>query len=224
MLTRAALHSDPHLLEILLRAKADLNMCSCTGWSVLMSAAVSGSVGLVERILLLSRQGGSSYTSLEDLEISDLEKEVGGALLDHGSTTDASDACTPDHCDYAGHTALIWAARHGHTPVVQCLLEQKASTDLQDERGRTALIWAACHGHMKCVESLLLHRAKLDIQDRSSMSALRWSERNGHHNMQAFLKKMLEAETLEQQWTLESELPDNSDDLDNDFDGITSSP
>ena len=40
-------------------------------------------------------------------------------------------------------TAMIWAAKRGHTEIAKLLIAAGASLNIQDEKQKTALIWAA---------------------------------------------------------------------------------
>ena len=92
-----------------------------------------------------------------------------------------------DYSDVNGQTALIWAARCGAANAVKCLLDQRASPDLQDNQGRSAIIWSSIYGHVKCIEALLERGASPDIRDRGFMTALLWSIKNKHKKVQGLL-------------------------------------
>ena len=55
--------------------------------------------------------------------------------------------------------ALIWAAAHGHTGVVEFLSMQRVNLGAADDQGFTALHWAAVQGHRDALDVLLTRRA-----------------------------------------------------------------
>ena len=57
----------------------------------------------------------------------------------------------PSLQELAGTSALIWAARNGHTGAVQLLLAAGATIDRKDRSGRTAREWAWMKGHKDVV-------------------------------------------------------------------------
>jgi len=65
--------------------------------------------------------------------------------------------------DFAGNTALTWAAKRGHDGVAKMLLERKDVNPNQPdtEYGQTPVSWAAQQGHFRVVE-MLLERGDVD--------------------------------------------------------------
>ncbi|MCY1083216.1 ankyrin repeat domain-containing protein [Archangium lansingense] len=63
--------------------------------------------------------------------------------------------------DEQGMTPLMWAAWHGHAPLVQRMLELGADAAARDSRGTTALMLAAERGHLEA-SRLLVGRAGPD--------------------------------------------------------------
>lgn len=53
-----------------------------------------------------------------------------------------------------GWTALIWAAKQGHTDTVQQLITHGAQRDIQDLEGKTALDWAKENHYLEVVKLL----------------------------------------------------------------------
>ena len=51
-------------------------------------------------------------------------------------------------------TAIIWAARGGHLPCLQYLVEHGADVNAVDKEGRIAISYASRYGHVSCVEYL----------------------------------------------------------------------
>ena len=53
-----------------------------------------------------------------------------------------------------GNTALIWAAREGHTEIAQLLIQAEVNPNAADQDGLTALMWAVEKGHTEIVQLL----------------------------------------------------------------------
>eukprot|EP00701_Giardia_intestinalis_P000156 XP_001703980.1 Protein 21.1 [Giardia lamblia ATCC 50803] len=84
-------------------------------------------------------------------------------------------------------TALMRAAAHGHTRIVELLVEKEGG--MQNSNGRTALMTAAGKGHTKIVEILLEKEA--GMKDSDGWTALRCAAQNGKQDC---VKLLLEKE------------------------------
>ncbi|MEM8677288.1 MAG: ankyrin repeat domain-containing protein [Cyanobacteria bacterium P01_G01_bin.67] len=76
----------------------------------------------------------------------------------------------------SGYTALMWAANRGKKPLVELLLNNGASVNIQSKRGDTALTTADPE-HLEIVKLLLDSGANPDLindQDRNAVSELLW--------------------------------------------------
>jgi ankyrin repeat protein len=95
-------------------------------------------------------------------------------LLAHGADVDAK--------NNFGETALMWAARDGHTSIVQALLGKGADVNWKHPfAGDTALFYAAAGGHTAIVKALLAHDALVNAQDRFfGFTALMAAVMGGH--------------------------------------------
>ena len=71
----------------------------------------------------------------------------------------------------SGFTALMLASFHGHTEIVQLLLNAKAKPDIQIENGETALYAAAARGYPDIVQLLLEYGADPNISNRDGVTA-----------------------------------------------------
>jgi len=74
-----------------------------------------------------------------------------------------------------GMTALMRAARQGHTPVVRDLLEHGADPNGARNDKFTALALAAFFGHTETVRILIEHGARTEIVTRSGTSPRMWA-------------------------------------------------
>lgn len=82
-----------------------------------------------------------------------------------------------DAVEQTGDTALMLAARHGHTEVAAQLLVRQADVNQRNRTGMTALMWAARFGHTMTVATLLEHGAETNHQEdkKGGYSALMWT-------------------------------------------------
>ncbi len=77
-------------------------------------------------------------------------------------------------------SALMYAARKGHVPAIQCLLENHAQIEAQDKYGCTALMYAACNGHAPAIQCLLENNAQIEAIDNGGDTALLIAADKGH--------------------------------------------
>jgi hypothetical protein len=78
--------------------------------------------------------------------------------------------------DADGLTPLIWAARIGHSDVVEMLAVQgNVNFEAKDKDGLTALHWAGRRGHDKVIEILLPVGAKVGARDKVGYTPLHWA-------------------------------------------------
>eukprot|EP00004_Rigifila_ramosa_P007407 TRINITY_DN1838_c0_g2_i6.p1 TRINITY_DN1838_c0_g2~~TRINITY_DN1838_c0_g2_i6.p1 ORF type:complete len:300 (-),score=63.12 TRINITY_DN1838_c0_g2_i6:475-1374(-) len=73
---------------------------------------------------------------------------------------------------FSKHTPLIVASCNGHTKIVEFLIFQGATIDLQDTLGRTALHFACVNGYTHIVKILLTKGAHTDIKNNVGKTAL----------------------------------------------------
>lgn len=99
------------------------------------------------------------------------------------------DARCNHECRWAGATALFMAALHGHSDVVEGLLEHDAAVDI-DQAGRTPLHIAAFNGHTETVRVLLSsgadHTRYFPLR-RDGKTPLEWATARGHTTVGALL-------------------------------------
>merc|ERR1712086_1048903 len=75
-----------------------------------------------------------------------------------------------------GYTALLWAARKGHTKIAQILVDAGADVDSKGNTGYTALLWAAHKGHTKIAQILVDAGADVDSKDNTRKTALDYAK------------------------------------------------
>lgn len=129
MLAKAALAGEEILACALLRAGVD-------GSFALMSASLKGYLHVVEGLL----SQGVSINSIRPYSVTILTLMY-----------------VPAHIwgNFAGTTALMWAAMKGHKEVVARLLAAGAAVDHVNSNGWSAMALAACEGHKDVVDILV---------------------------------------------------------------------
>jgi ankyrin repeat protein len=173
----------------LLDAGADIEAVTSWAATPLEWAATMGSRRVGD--LLLSRGArGLSLVVAAGLGMLDEVRARVEAGLDlgsderHGAYRAADDEWPPDTAHRLGDGvshALYAAARNGHTPVVEYLLQRGANVDAKGFFGGTALHWAAINGHRSTVELLLAWGARRDIRDaRFDGIPSDWAVEGGH--------------------------------------------
>lgn len=91
--------------------------------------------------------------------------------------------------DEHGRTALIKAAKHGHLPIVQLLIERDADVNARDNRGTNALYWASCNGHEDIVAELIDHHSDVGVFDDRGWSAKDQASISHHDQIVNMLEK-----------------------------------
>lgn len=88
-----------------------------------------------------------------------------------------------------GWTPLHSAASHGHTAVVELLLDHAngIQVDCRTAEGATPLHWAAKNGHVSVVRALLKRKADLTIRTRGGAMAIEWAAINDHKEIVGLL-------------------------------------
>ncbi|CAE7714911.1 Ank3 [Symbiodinium sp. CCMP2592] len=77
-------------------------------------------------------------------------------------------------------TALMEAAKGGHSALVKELLEKGAEEDVMDGFGNTALMHAARNGQTDCLAVLLVAEADKDTKNQNGFTAYMQAAANGH--------------------------------------------
>ena len=88
-----------------------------------------------------------------------------------------------DAQDCDGTTALMLAAAHGHTPVVELLLKRWSDKHLKDSSGNTAAHHAAKSSHQECLDVLLDAGSHLLAADCMGQSLMHFAAINGDVEM-----------------------------------------
>lgn len=88
-----------------------------------------------------------------------------------------------------GGTAIMFAARAGHTEIAKLLIEAKANLNIQGRyAGTTALMWAAQYGSTDIVKLLIEAKANINLKNNSGQTALTLANENGNAEIASLLK------------------------------------
>ena len=91
--------------------------------------------------------------------------------------------------DKDGSTALMLAARAGHTETVQVLIQAGADLNKANEYGITALMRAAHEGHAETVQALIQAGVDLNKATKDGIfTALIWAALQGHTEIVQLLR------------------------------------
>lgn len=168
---------DDHCVKTLLQAGADVDLADKEGISPLHYASLSCSEENVNLMLqyeahvnTFDKTNGSS--PLHDACFAGSLKCV-KALVEAGAHVDMKTKSSKDK--NKGAVALHYAAQQDRHEIVEYLIRQNASVNIQDARGCTPLHYAAYTGSVSVVRVLLKHKAdpaKEDAQGRTAEKLL----------------------------------------------------
>ncbi|OLQ11111.1 Ankyrin repeat domain-containing protein 50 [Symbiodinium microadriaticum] len=137
LLIHASENGQADVVQLLLEAGADKNLCDIDGCSPLLTAAKGGHAPVLRLLLEAGAQvdlpSSGGRTALM-CAASEGHQAVLQLLLEAGAQKDAR--------DNRGNTALIYSAMTGHARVAELLLEAGADKDVRDINGNTALMMA----------------------------------------------------------------------------------
>ena len=162
-------------VKALLDQGANVNAADKTGTTALMLAAKQGNSDIVNTLLAkganinatdnygrtaLKVAAKSTYSEIENtLKVrkatAELMLAVKNGDLNKVNTLLADRVADVNVADKTGTTALMLAAKHGTSDIVNTLLDRGANIDAADYRGRTALHLAVLFKHPSAVSALL---------------------------------------------------------------------
>ncbi|XP_049769892.1 ankyrin repeat domain-containing protein 65-like [Schistocerca cancellata] len=85
--------------------------------------------------------------------------------------------------DWAGETALHWAAVRGHAAVVRLLISAASDPNARDQWWRTPLHWAARNGHAEAAAALLQAGADRGKTDEHGDTPLDYARQYDQHHL-----------------------------------------
>ncbi len=160
----------------------------------LMDGAMAGELTAVTQALQDGANinvtiGGGNYEGCSALMMALMRKRFDAAdyLIDQGADVNHKrpDKHTPD--ETRGQTPLWWAANHGHIPLAQKLLDNRADVNTPDHHGSTPLTTAASSGHLDMVRFLVESGADVQAQIYDSRKAFNLAVTNGHKRVAEYL-------------------------------------
>ncbi|EFO65685.1 Kinase, NEK [Giardia lamblia P15] len=166
-LMSAAQSGHPDCVKLLLEREG--GMKDSNGWTALMYAAENGHLDCV-RLLVDRERDASGWTSLMCAAFLGDADAVRNNLQQAGMK------------DNYGQTALMWAARNGHSECVRLLVEKEGG--MKNSSGWTALMKAICNNRIGCVR--LLAEWERGINRGELLNIAR---RNGNREIMAILSK-----------------------------------
>ena len=160
------------LAAILLKAVAGINGRDGRGWTPLHWAIVADDWDLVRELIEAGADIslGSQQNALEIAKLMNSETKLIEVFIDAKGV----DAIVRD-----GWTALMHAARDGHTEVVKLLIDNGADLNHKSNHGDTALMYAARDGHTDVVKFLIDNGVDLNHKNNVGGTALICAAREG---------------------------------------------
>jgi len=157
---------DVPLLESLLAARADIDVCDMNGKTPLVCAAQKGSAAAVKFLCacdvdvnVVTIDGRSALVFAAELKDEACAMDVAGALLERRANLEATTSVA------RAPSPLVVAASAGHRSLVALLLEARAEPNAADGAGRRALPCATATGYIELCQILLEGQA--DVEGRS---------------------------------------------------------
>jgi ankyrin repeat protein len=149
--------NNPAMVELLIRAGADVTAKNRFGITPLHSAALYGNAAILERLL---KAGADPNTALPEGETALMTAAGNGSveaikvLLAHGGSVNVREA-------WKQQTALMWAAHEGNADAVRALLEAGANVNDRSIFGWTPLLFAVRQGEVGTIKALLAGGANI---------------------------------------------------------------
>lgn len=165
----------------LLKRGMDVNTADRSGSTLLMIAARSNHVQLLEALLAnranvnRRNQVGDTALSLAALKV---QIEAVRILVDKGADLNPS-----------GWTPLHYAVFGGSKEVAALLIAKGAKLDARAPNGQTSLILAVKLGNPDLVRLLIDADADMDLADYEGVSAIALARKLGHEEIAAYLAK-----------------------------------
>ncbi|MBL8479641.1 MAG: ankyrin repeat domain-containing protein [Sterolibacteriaceae bacterium] len=166
----------------LLQRGMDVNTTDRAGTTLLMMAARTGNVRLMEMLLAnragINRRNQHGDTALMLAAINAKSPAV-QLLLVIGAELETS-----------GWTALHYAVFGGSAETLAMLIENKAKLDSRAPNGQTALMLAAKLGKLDLVKLLIDADADMDLADYDGDTALRLARKAGNNEIASYLRQV----------------------------------
>ena len=171
------------IVDLLLRAGANVKATSRYNVPPLYLAANNGSTAMIQRLLDAGADpNGSVYEGQTMLMTAARAGKADAVrlLLTRGATVDAVEP-------YRGQTALMWAAAEGNTAAVDVLLEAGARLDAKSSGGFTPFLFAVRNAHIETAVTLVKHGASVNEIAPDGSSALSVATVNAYYELASVL-------------------------------------
>ncbi|XP_023246581.1 protein phosphatase 1 regulatory subunit 16A isoform X2 [Copidosoma floridanum] len=189
-LHQCCIDDNEEMMKLLVEFGADVNAEDSEKWTPLHAAATCGHLHLVRyliakgaNLLAVNADGNMPYDICEDEKTLDC---IEGEMARRGVTQELIDetrASTEvqmlldlqklasvggdlEYKDHHGATSLHIAAANGYLRVVEFLLDQHVSTDVEDNDRWQPVHAAACWGHLEVLELLVQNGADLNAKNK----------------------------------------------------------
>jgi ankyrin repeat protein len=177
-LRQASQNGWPAAVELLIHAKANLNVQDVGGCTPLFIASQNGHCGIVEQLVaakadmtLTDKYG--SCPLLVPSEIG-LSKTV-QTLLTAGHAAGIDMKAMINTKSKEGLTPFSQACYGGQVDIVAALIQEKADVNVQDDNGHSPLHVASRFGRLAVVKLLLQHNADIFLMDKGQKKAIDYS-------------------------------------------------
>ncbi|XP_067214981.1 protein phosphatase 1 regulatory subunit 16A isoform X1 [Linepithema humile] len=189
-LHQCCIDDNEEMMKLLVEFGANVNAEDSEKWTPLHAAATCGHLHLVKyliargaNLLAVNADGNMPYDICEDEKTLDC---IEGEMARRGVTQElidetrasievqmlrdlqktASLAADLEYKDHQGATPLHIAAANGYLRVVEFLLDQHVSTDVEDNDKWQPVHAAACWGHLEVLELLVQNGADLNAKNK----------------------------------------------------------
>lgn len=175
LLIKAAREGNIDEINRLIQAGAHLDLQDNYGNTALISAALKGHTDVVNALI-------QAFAYL-DLKNNHTLRDLRWAL--RNGCRHKIEALLPTGSDIlsiqgqCGDTALITAARNGHTNTVVALIQAGAHLNLEDAYGNTALICTVLNGHTHTANTLIQAGADIMLVNKAGENALILADKYG---------------------------------------------
>lgn len=175
----ATASNQPRILELLLKAGANVDISNEAGDTALAIAVYTGNAAILKILLHYNAnpEPKSKISSTSPLAKAAMNGHVSCVqmLLDANANVNSKNSL--------GRTPLLHATMGGFKNIVSLLIKRGAFVNLQDDNKFTALMIAASKGFEEIAKNLIAKGANLNLQDHEGHTALIWAVIGKHHNI-----------------------------------------
>jgi ankyrin repeat protein len=172
------------LINMLIKAGAQVDLADTYGTTALMLAALSGEIDTVRALI-------KAFAKVNQASTYGMTALMRAAQYGHTPTVQAliDAGANVNQADTEGVTALILAAQNDYTPTVQALIDAGANINQADTNGETALMGSAEEGQTATVQALIDAGANVNQVNVNGDTALILAAQNGQiHTVQVLIK------------------------------------